>query len=309
MNLYFNELSLILVSTLDESKKIFKNFLESCIMLHNITNSNSTSIFAQSLPNFQNIEWYNLSIYNNYSLSKWIDDISEDENTDKDILKLFKIMIANKFDPLVYPEFRLKNNVLIGLGAAYENNSLAVSFGIGIYCSSILKIEKMSLPDLIPIEIEVKNIFNYKSIQDHLNFILENNFQLDDRIYPTLQIPFPNNDIINKLFTGIHDFNIFQSEEKDNTNSRIPKIERIAACIARINGYIFDEGISNKNPLHSHIYSPANVKGRKKFYISLDTATPAFEVLDNNGNHKGEWSLLGDFKEKKPQKKNHNITV
>lgn len=250
MILYFNELSIITVATVLEAKNVFKTFFETCIMLHQVTNSETTNIFAQRKKNsnFIEIELYLVSLYNDYKLSNWIDDISG-EYDDKSILTLFKRMIGNMFDPMTYPEYKFNSEPAIGLGATDIYDSLSISFNIETFKNCILKhVEKLHFEgdELNMQEIDIKNVANYDCIQTHLDFILSKFYNQDNNVIPTRQNPFPNKDILNKLYNNMNDFFTFIFNENENTNSRINKITKFASYIAKVNGYTFANEVSQK---------------------------------------------------------------
>ncbi len=202
-----------------------------------------------------------------------------------------------------------------GLGVAYltnQNGTLAVSF------DSDFKWDKTEIALIYRFLkegksceacVKVKHASKPKHLNEHKIWALKKKSLSEPykNLKPSLHNFLPNKKISNQLVDG--DWNKFREQLAQYPDSKNALIQEMAAHVAEINGYQFNQSLSSHNQKMKNslrfIYEAG--EGNQKIYLSTDFEKGAFEVCNYRGTHLGEYS----FNEEKTgkAKSDHNIDL
>lgn len=157
------------------------------------------------------------------------------------------------------------------------------------------------------VEIEWKNVLkssefgNIKSIyeQSQLNNFDFNSWNPSSNYLPLTEI---SNYLVD------NDWDKFRLYLRSNASQKNSLISEMAQKVAIINGYSFDNKVSDLNKTKDkirQIYSAGET--RNKIYLSVDFEKGAYEICDFQGTHLGEF--LFDEKPNGEADKSHNIRI
>ena len=263
------------------------------------------------------------TISTNYTILDWLRDADFDSKAQlMGIIQSPPIGQEIQEEKFIYMEKMVltnhKENKIVpaeGLGVAYltnQNGTLVVSF------DSDSKWDKteISLIYRFPKEgksceecVKVKHASKPTHISEHKVWTLKKKSLSEPyrNMKPSLHHFLPKKKISNQLVDN--DWNKFREQLAQYPDSKNALIQEMAANVAEINGYQFNQPLSNHNQKMTKslrfIYEAG--EGNQKIYLSTDFEKGAFEVCNYRGIHLGEYS----FNEEKTgkAKSDHNILL
>jgi len=258
----------------------------------------------------------------NYTILDWLREVDSDSKAQlMGIIQSPPIGQEIQEEKFIYMEKMLLANQEVdeieleaeGLGIAYltnEKGTLAISFDSDskwdkteILLIYHFKQEDNSCQALV----KVKHASKPTHVDEHKIWALKKKSfsQPYKHLKPSLHHLLPKKKISNQLVDN--DWNQFREQLAQHPDSKNTMIKEMAANVAEINGYQFNQHLSSHNQKITKslrfIYEAG--EGNQKIYLSTDFEKGAFEVCNYQGTHLGEYS----FNEEKTgkAKADHNI--
>jgi len=270
-------------------------------------------------------DFYQIAISKNYTISDWLSyDADFDsqmflrgllqspcigkEIQEEKFIYMEKILLADNAENEIEQEVE-------GLGVAYlsnKNGTLAISFDSGsewdkTEISLIYRFEREGKSYKEPIK--VKHASKQEHVYKHKIWALKKKSLSEPYINmkPSLHNILPKKKISNQLVDN--NWNKFREKLKQYPSNKNAMIKEMAANVAEINGYKFNQDLSSHNQKlkKSFRFIYEGGEGKQKVYLSTDFEKGAFEVCNSQGTHLGEYS----FNEEKTgkAKSDHNICL
>lgn len=268
------------------------------------------------------------AISTNYTILNWLRDANIDVDSKNLLLGLIQSPPIGKDiqeEKFIYMEkIILADNIeneieqeAEGLGVAYltyKNGTLSVSFDSDLKwdkteISLIYRFDKngKSCEELV----KVKHASKPEHVNKHKIYALKKKSLLEpykNRI-PSLQNVLPNKNISNLLVDN--DWNQFRQQLKKHPENKNAMIQEMAANVAEINGYQFNQFLSSHNQKIKKslrfIYEAG--EGSQKIYLSTDFEKGAFEVCNYQGKHQGEYNFNEEKTGEADKSGKHNIDL
>lgn len=310
MEVVFNELSFTKVTSEQAANDCYERFFKHCLAIEKLSLTDLLKIIT-----IDTIDIFGEEIYDEISFRSWLERLPVKFDAEKTLI--YKILADSK-KAINYPEYQYENNEAKGLGLAYENEQLAISFQTN---------EKWNKKDIeiLKAEIDEKKGFlnenvvkvrhtgckehtiNYK-IWNEANFtnqkakvLHEKKDKSDEKRYETLmaqtgKLLFPQkkasdelvNEVIIETIGKIENWDDFYKKlVTEDVGIRISIYERIYEDLMEINGWMTNSKLTKRNK--------RNIYQARKLYAALDTQHGTLEIHDSKGNHKGEYRFSGVF--------------
>ncbi len=148
--------------------------------------------------------------------------------------------------------------------------------------------------------VKLPNLFYDNSTNHYSKLIIDK----PDRNIKPLECPIWNIERTKEYVNSLSEL------EKMSPNERIVHLLEEGKWVAMMNGWLEDESLSKLNSNSGQIRSifyPAYFKHSNSAFLSIDLEKRAFELLDHNGKHLGEYSYMGEKQE--GYKEYHNIKL